>query len=345
MNRKGIDVSAHQGIIDWDIVKDQVDFAILRCGYGVDLVNQDDAYFERNAKECTRLGIPFGVYLYSYASNNEEASSEADHVLRLIQNYKLSYPVYYDVEDAQQESLSNEQLTDMVVTFCEKIENAGYYVGIYANLNWFENRLNSSRLDVYDKWLAQWSTTPTYNKDFGMWQYTASLDLNGIQTKVDGDIAYLDYPTIIKEKGLNHWNDREGLRYHVGDNLILNGTLYRDSYGGGPGKVLSNANVIVTLVNPREGATKPYNVNNGLGWVAEEELSLPSVQPEDGLKVGDSVRIIKTGASTSNGGKTAYGLMWKREILSIYEGALYPYRVGNETGTTGFYKASALKKL
>ena len=85
-----IDVSEHQGKIDWEKVKPQIDGAILRCGYGSDYTNQDDEQFKRNADECTRLGIPFGVYLYSYADSIEKAKSEAAHVLRLIKGYKLS---------------------------------------------------------------------------------------------------------------------------------------------------------------------------------------------------------------------------------------------------------------
>ena len=107
---KLIDVSEHQGKIDWEKVKPQIDGAILRCGYGMDIERQDDTYFRRNADECTRLGIPFGVYLYSYADSVEKARSEAAHVLRLIEGYKLSYPVYLDLEENEQVELSSSFL-------------------------------------------------------------------------------------------------------------------------------------------------------------------------------------------------------------------------------------------
>lgn len=209
MEKHGIDVSSHQGDIDWNNVKNYIDFAILRCGYGVDRTSQDDTKFIRNADECTRLGIPFGVYLYSYARGTSEASSEADHVLRLIQNYKLEYPVYYDVENNSYiDQNSNEALADMCVTFCNKLEEAGYYVGIYSNKAFFDSRLNSDKLNAYDKWVAQWSSSVTYTKPFGMWQYTSDGSVAGINGRVDMNIAYLNYPVIIRENGLNRL-DRE----------------------------------------------------------------------------------------------------------------------------------------
>ena len=98
--KKGIDVSFWNGTIDWEKVKaDGIDFAIIRCGYGMDYASQDDTQWERNVSECERLGIPYGVYLYSYANATTNASSEADHVLRLLQGHNPTYPVYYDLED------------------------------------------------------------------------------------------------------------------------------------------------------------------------------------------------------------------------------------------------------
>lgn len=91
--RKGIDVSEHNKNIDWEKVKAAgIDYAIIRCGYGSDIQNQDDKQWQRNVSECERLGIPYGVYIYSYAKNIEMAASEAQHVLRLISGHKLSYP-------------------------------------------------------------------------------------------------------------------------------------------------------------------------------------------------------------------------------------------------------------
>lgn len=103
-NLRVIDVSEHQGTINWDAVKGHIDGAILRCGYGDNIASQDDKQWKRNADECTRLGIPFGVYIYSYATSDAQARSEAEHVLRLISGYKLSYPIYLDLEQAGTET-------------------------------------------------------------------------------------------------------------------------------------------------------------------------------------------------------------------------------------------------
>lgn len=233
---KGIDVSSHQGIIDWEKVKGQIDFAILRCGFGIDKEEYDDKYFKRNADECTRLGIPFGVYLYTYAENTSHASSDADHVLRLIKNYKLEYPIFYDIEDKVQANLSSKILGDIAETFCEKIEQAGYFVGVYASKSWFTDKLTDSRFSRYNKWVAQYNTTCTYGeagKDYGMWQYASDGTVNGINGRVDMNISYIDYPTIIRNAGLNHLDNAPVVVeadqiLHVGSKVVFNGVFKVD---------------------------------------------------------------------------------------------------------------------
>lgn len=205
--KRGIDVSSHQGVIDWEAVKGKIDYAIIRCGYGADRESQDDIYFKRNADECTRLGIPFGVYLYSYADNIDWSNSEVDHVLRLVKGYQLAYPIYYDIEDKVQANLSNEALTDIIVNFCDKLEQHGYYVGVYANLNWWNTKLNSERLEAYAKWVARYNSTLGY--DAGMWQYTSSGTIDGINGNVDMNYCYVDYPDAIKKAGLNGFTKEE----------------------------------------------------------------------------------------------------------------------------------------
>lgn len=342
---KGIDVSSYQGDINWEETQKNIDFAIIRCGYGVDRPNQDDNKFERNANECERLKIPYGVYLYSYATNLEEAQGEVDHTLRLIQNHKLEYPVFLDVESEVQKKLNYETLIDVIEYYCKKMEEAGYYVGIYANLDWFINRLDSPKLERFDHWLAQWNTKPTYTKPFGMWQYTSKLTIPGIDGYTDGDVAYKDYPAIIRTAQLNHLEDRPVIerKYKVGDQVIFNGTLYRDSYGNGPGQSKKNFKAIISTVNQNAKATKPYNLNNGLGWVSETDLSLES---NDEIPVGASVMILLPGKSSKDGsGKIAWGIGWERSVLSYDKNAKYPYRIGNKSGTTGYYQRNALKKL
>ena len=190
LNRFIIDVSHHQGTIDWEAVKSAgVEGAIIRCGYGMDQADQDDRKWKRNADECTRLGIPFGAYLYSYADSTAKAQSEAQHALRLLAGYKLSYPVYYDLEEAGTESGAEERAR----VFCEAIKAAGYMPGVYANKNWWDNYLTG--LTEYTRWVAR------YNSELGMeadmWQYTSSGRVPGIVGRVDLNRCYRDFPAEI----------------------------------------------------------------------------------------------------------------------------------------------------
>lgn len=194
-----IDVSKWQGKIDWDKVKHNIDGAILRCGYGGDIMAQDDKYFKRNADECTRLGIPFGVYIYSYAKTNADAQSEAAHVLRLIKGYKLSYPVYLDLE----ENGTQNGAVERAIIFGDIIEKAGYWCGIYANLNWWNNYLKKG-LERFTKWVAQYNTKCTYTgTNLDIWQYTSKGKVEGISGNVDMNECYRDFPAEILGKNTN----------------------------------------------------------------------------------------------------------------------------------------------
>lgn len=196
MSKRIIDVSEHQGAIDWAVVKKQIDGAIIRCGYGDDISSQDDKYWKRNADECTRLGIPFGVYIYSYAISMTQAESEAKHVLRCVKGYKLSYPIYLDLEHTGTEAGA----VDRAKRFGDLIEAAGYWCGIYANLNWWNNYLPG--LDRFTKWIAQYNSSCDYtgkNKD--MWQYSSTGRVAGIGGNVDMNECYRDLPKEIIGSG------------------------------------------------------------------------------------------------------------------------------------------------
>ena len=169
--KKGIDVSFWNGTIDWEKVKaDGIDFAIIRCGYGMDQTDQDDIQWARNVAECERLGIPYGVYLYSYADSTAKASSEADHVLRLLQGHNPTYPVYYDLEDDMVLNVSASMKGQIAKTFCDKIEAAGYKVGIYSNTTWFNEELTDPVFDNpnWSKWVAQWNVRCEYEGSYDL---------------------------------------------------------------------------------------------------------------------------------------------------------------------------------
>ena len=184
--KKGIDVSVHNGKIDWQKVKnDGIDFAIIRCGYGQNMTSQDDAYWEYNVSECERLGIPYGVYLYSYANTWAKAKSEAQHVLRLLKGHEPAYPVYYDLEDTITLNLSNSMKKQIATTFCNAVSAAGYEVGIYSSLDWWRNYLTDPIYDSWSRWIAQWNSTCSYTGDYDMWQCSATGRVDGISTNVD----------------------------------------------------------------------------------------------------------------------------------------------------------------
>ena len=188
-----IDVSEHNGVIDWEKAMYHIDGAILRCGYGTDCVDQDDEQFRRNADECTRLGIPFGVYLYSYAKTVKAAQYEADHVLRLIKDYKLSYPVYLDLEEGNTEDGAVER----AIAFGDIIEKAGYWCGIYANLYWWEVILKKG-LERFTKWVAQYNVACEYDgANLDIWQFTSKGNVPGIDGNVDVNECYRDFPSEI----------------------------------------------------------------------------------------------------------------------------------------------------
>ncbi|MBE6679308.1 MAG: CHAP domain-containing protein [Ruminococcaceae bacterium] len=189
---KGIDVSEFQGDINWSDVKNEIDFAILRCGYGQNYTEQDDSKFVYNASECVRLGIPFGVYLYSYADTVEKAKSEAEHVLRLVKCYSLSLPVFLDMEDSTQLNISPSMRGQIATAFCDTISAAGYDVGIYANINWWTNYLTDSAFSNpgWTKWVAQYYSSCQYTGEYSCWQYTDSGSVSGIDGKVDMNYWY-----------------------------------------------------------------------------------------------------------------------------------------------------------
>lgn len=186
--KKGIDVSFWNGTINWEKVKaDGIDFAIIRCGYGMNFTDQDDKQWVRNVSECERLGIPYGVYLYSYANSTVNASSEADHVLRLLQGHNPTYPVYYDLEDDEVLAVSASMKGQIAKIFCDKIEAAGYKVGIYSNTTWFNNYLTDPVFSNpnWSKWVAQWNVQCEYQGKYDIWQCAADGSVDGISGNVD----------------------------------------------------------------------------------------------------------------------------------------------------------------
>ena len=199
ISHKGIDVSYHQGEIDWkQVAEDGVEFAFLRVGirgYGSGKVVLDEQ-FENNIKGALANGIKVGVYFYSQSINQEEVLEEANLVLEQIAPYKVTGPVVYDaekVDDSRTSGLSAAERTDMAVTFCEKIAEAGYRPMIYLNLDTAFSMLELDRLEEYDKWLAHYGSDMYYPYDYKIWQYSEKGTVAGISSEVDMNISFEEW--------------------------------------------------------------------------------------------------------------------------------------------------------
>lgn len=188
---QGIDVSYHQGTIDWEKVKNsgQVDFAIIRCGIGMDQTNQDDTQWENNTSECERLGISYGTFLYSYADTVEKARSEAQHVVRLVQGKNLTYPIYYDMEDnSVMNKIDSKTAGEIAQTFLNTLEANGYKnVAVYSSKSLFETKLTADIFNRYPRWVAHYNDTCGYQGSYHMWQYINKGQIDGITGNVDLD--------------------------------------------------------------------------------------------------------------------------------------------------------------
>lgn len=265
----GIDVSQYQGLINWDIVKGHIDFAIIRCGFGQDLPGQDDKLFKRNADECTRLNIPFGIYLYSYAKNAADAKGEAKHVMRLIKNYKMAYPIYYDLEDENTTGKqTNEVIANIAKTFAEELEKNGYYVGMYASLYWWKTKLTDPIFNKYTRWVANYAAELNFDKEYDMWQYSSTGWVEGISTIVDLNYCYKDFPKIIKAAGKNNFDKKDIEKYKIGDTVRFN-YVFLTSESKNPLRPYRNIGKITRI---EKNARNPYLIGEDQGWVNDQVI-------------------------------------------------------------------------
>ena len=205
MVKFGIDVSRHNGAINWNRVKDsgKVDFVILRAGYGK-LVSQKDSRFEEYYSACKQLGIPVGAYWYSYAKTVTEAEQEARVFLECIKGKTFEYPLYFDIEEKTAFNQGLFVCSAMAEKFCEILEKAGYFAGIYASKSHLETYLSAEVRQRFSVWVAHYGVDSTsYRGAYGMWQKSDSGSVDGISGNVDMDICYVAYPDTIQAKGLN----------------------------------------------------------------------------------------------------------------------------------------------
>lgn len=321
LKRKGIDVSYAQGEIDWERVKASgVEFAILRCGYGDDLESQDDSRYRANADACTRLGIPFGLYLYSYATDTKHAASEAEHILRLARDYRPAYPLYYDLENQETVGqLTNAEIAQVAQVFHDRVEKAGYFAGTYANKNWWTTRLTDPRFEKWAKWVAQYPTL-TYTGTLGMWQYASDGRVNGINGSVDRDECYEDYPQIIRKAGLNGFKKEDPAPekpqapevpsheapLKTGEEIRLNkAELYVSATAKKPSATVTGTYFVwndvvrsgrIRITNSRANVG---NASQVTGWIAWTDATRPAAAKTYTVKTGDTLSEIALRYSTT----------------------------------------------
>ena len=192
---KGIDVSHYQGNINWERVKPQIDFAILRMGLGDDIPSQDDKQFERNYAECVRLGIPFAVYFFSYAVNKAKVAKEIAHIKRLLNGKKINAPVYIDVENTNGlnwRTISNADMLGIMQEFNKQLNALGYKMGIYSSRSAFWNeKMTDKWYDSISKWVAEYGAkVNNFNRTYDIWQHTSKGRIDGISGNVDMNVMY-----------------------------------------------------------------------------------------------------------------------------------------------------------
>lgn len=239
---KGVDVSKHNGAIDWgQVAASGIKFTFIKVGSTNSGI---DPYFASNITNAQAAGLKTGVYIYSYATTPEAAANEANLVLQWIDGYTVNYPVVFDLEDGCHKNLSSQQLIDIINAFCTTIDAAGYYPMVYSNKNMFVNKLS---ICGWDKWVAQYNDSCEYNNNVCFWQYSSHGSVNGFGSRVDVNYQYKDYSSLIIPEGFiahngstrfyrnwrmqKGWVDFNGTRYYLDDAGNLVRGWYTDPAG------------------------------------------------------------------------------------------------------------------
>lgn len=188
---RGIDVSYSQGKINWSKAKQQISFAFIRMGYigNSETLNVDSQY-EKNVSECERLNIPYGIYVYSYATSVKAVQRAMPFVIKRLKNKHPTLPIYLDLEESRISQTGMSNVLAMAKTFAEEIEKNGYMYGTYANLNWFNTVLTNSWYQTKSIWIAQYYSKCTYSKKYEVWQYSSNGKIAGIEGNVDLNYMY-----------------------------------------------------------------------------------------------------------------------------------------------------------
>lgn len=210
-----IDISKYQGMINFKKMKEsgKVFGVIIRCGYRGYGNGQivTDPYFFQNVQGCIDNGIPYGIYFFSQATTVSEAIQEAEHCLKLVKQQSVQplFPIYIDSEysstkrTGRADNLSPATRTAVVRNFCKRVEQDGYFAGIYASTSWFNDQLHDNNLAEFSHWVAHYSNVCGYKGSHHMWQYSSGGSVPGVTARTDMNWCYIDFPKVIKENNLN----------------------------------------------------------------------------------------------------------------------------------------------
>ena len=213
---KGIDISKHNGSVNFAKVKAAgIDFVIIRAGYGKH-ISQKDPRFEEYYAWAKAAGLDVGAYWYSYAATVPEAVAEAQACLEAIKGKKFEYPIYFDLEEQRQFAQGRKFCSELVDTFCQYLEAAGYFAGLYISRSPLQTHITDHVAKRYALWIAEYNSKCNYTGSYGMWQHTAKGRIDGINGDVDLDICYVGYPAVIKRAQLNGYRQKT-YRIEVGD--------------------------------------------------------------------------------------------------------------------------------
>jgi len=206
---KGIDISQYQRNVDFRKVKAAgYDFVIIRAGFGK-YAKQKDPQFETHYRNAKAAGLNVGAYWYSYAASVEDAKAEAKICLEVIKGKQFEYPIYFDLEERAQFVKGRSFCDGLVKTFCGELEKAGYFAGLYISRSPLQQYISADVAKRYALWIAEYGSKCNYKGTYGMWQYSSTGRVSGVNGNCDLDYSYKDYPAIMKEKGLNGYAKAE----------------------------------------------------------------------------------------------------------------------------------------
>lgn len=325
---KGIDVSNYQKTVDFNKVKASgIDFVIIKAGQS----NFVDSFFERNYAGAKAAGLHVGAYWYSCALSAEDAKNEAECCIAALSGKQFDYPIYIDIERQEQFNAGKAVCSEIVSTFCNTLEDAGYFAGLYISRCPLQTHITNEVVKRYALWIAEYGSKCNYSGSYGIWQYSGSGACPGISDKVDLDFGYIDYPSIIISGGFNGYGQSaseipaipEVKEYKTGDKITLKSApLFVSAYAARQSNVISGDYYIQsdTVICERIRVTTSAGNPDVTGWINVSDISDTAETAESlAFKVGDTVRL-RDGAKDYNGKGLASFVYHRDHVITEIRG-------------------------